>query len=408
MNQPSSMGTVADRPVVDGDQRAGCPSCGHDHPMDFLTVDQIAANVGSLCMSHDEALAASIGRITLTWCPRCHLIYNRTFDPALVHYDPGYDAALHHSDVFRTFIENLAHRLIDQFDLRGKDIVEIGCGSGFFLQRLCELGGNHGVGIDPCVSREGPLEVANGSVRLIRDRFTERYADLPCDFVCCLDVFEAIDNPRRLLGDVRKLIAGRPGAAAFFETPNTDYLLRQQATWSLYYEQYSHFTIESLSRLFENAGFAVRDAGPCHVDGQYLFIEAIAADAPQQSNDSPCHALPPELMTFADAHRRNVAEWTQRLESLRAQDRKVVAWGSGGKGVGFLNVLDTEQVISHVVDINQNKHGLFIPGSGQQIVAPDALRALRPDVIVITNAMYTQEIRRTVGEMGLDCRFEAI
>ena len=33
--------------------------------------------------------------------------------------------------------------------LRGKDIIEIGCGKGEFLLLLCEMGNNRGTGFDP-------------------------------------------------------------------------------------------------------------------------------------------------------------------------------------------------------------------------------------------------------------------
>ena len=42
-------------------------------------------------------------------------------------------------------------------------------------------------------------------------------------------------------------------------------------------------------------------------------------------------------------------------------------------------------IISHVVDVNPRKTGRFIGGSGQEIIAPSAVRELRPDVVVLMN-----------------------
>ena len=39
--------------------------------------------------------------------------------------------------------------LIRRYDLRGKEVIEIGCGKGEFLSLLCEVGDNRGVGFDP-------------------------------------------------------------------------------------------------------------------------------------------------------------------------------------------------------------------------------------------------------------------
>jgi hypothetical protein len=38
------------------------------------------------------------------------------------------------------------------------------------------------------------------------------------------------------------------------------------------------------------------------------------------------------------------------------------------------------------------KWGRFIAGSGQEIIEPSALRELRPDVIVLMNPIYREEI----------------
>ena len=83
-------------------------------------------------------------------------------------------------------------------------------------------------------------------------------------------------------------------------------------------------------------------------------------------------------------------------------------WGSGSKGVTFLNVLQTQNQIRHIVDINPRKQGKFIPGSGQQIIAPEALKANPPDVIIIVNAIYESEIQQQLQEMGLTPKFVCV
>ena len=56
--------------------------------------------------------------------------------------------------------------LDDKYDIKGKDILEIGCNDGVLLKPLCDLGAN-AVGIDPAknvvkVAREKGLNVHNG------------------------------------------------------------------------------------------------------------------------------------------------------------------------------------------------------------------------------------------------------
>jgi hypothetical protein len=58
--------------------------------------------------------------------------------------------------------------------------------------------------------------------------------------------------------------------------------------------------------------------------------------------------------------------------------------------------------ISLIVDVNPRKSGRFVPSSGQQIVEPNSLRQLYPDVIILMNAIYRDEIASDVAGLGLN------
>ena len=77
-------------------------------------------------------------------------------------------------------------------------------------------------------------------------------------------------------------------------------------------------------------------------------------------------------------------------------------WGAGSKGVNFLNILDiAHEAVEYVVDINPRKHGCYICGSGQQIVPPSFLQDYQPDVIILMNSVYQDEVASAIREMGV-------
>ena len=63
---------------------------------------------------------------------------------------------------------------------------------------------------------------------------------------------------------------------------------------------------------------------------------------------------------------------------MRRSGIKPVVWGAGSKGVTFLNVLKSDGAIDYLVDINPYKQGLYVPGTGQQVVSPDMLAEIWP------------------------------
>ena len=48
--------------------------------------------------------------------------------------------------------------------------------------------------------------------------------------------------------------------------------------------------------------------------------------------------------------------------------------------------------VEYVVDVNPYRHGRHMPGSGQEIVAPEFLAEYRPEVVIAMNPIYLDEI----------------
>ena len=88
------------------------------------------------------------------------------------------------------------------------------------------------------------------------------------------------------------------------------------------------------------------------------------------------------------------------LARFAAEDREAVVWGAGTKGVMFLNTVPGADRTTRIVDANPRKRGRFVPGSGQEVVTPDDLRAAPPGAVVVTNPLYRDEIAASLGRAG--------
>jgi hypothetical protein len=246
-----------------------------------------------------------------------------------------------------------------------------------------------------------------GSVRFVRDFFSNRYDHLQPDFVCCLSVFEAVPNALAFLQDLRRMLGNRR-VGLYFEVFNAFRAIEQQETWSIHYEQCNYFSEQSLANLFARSGFHVIESGACYQGDQYVYVDAdttgVTANQAGESHRDD-QALPEVIVAFGEKYQETKAVWQQRLGHYEATGKKVAVWGTGGKGIGFLNALPTADQIDLVVDINPDKHGRFVPGSGQQIIPPERLVEYGPDVIVLTNALYEHEIKKQVSELGIEAEF---
>ena len=206
---------------------------------------------------------------------------------------------------------------------------------------------------------------------------------------------------------MRRSIGGRPQTGVYFEVPNVLYTLRDMGIWDIIYEHCSYFSARSLSVLFAGAGFHVAAAAESF-GGQYLSLDALPAAPDAGATGTGMNDLR-EMGVLVDAfaanHARKLALWREHLAAIRSRGQKAVVWGGGSKGVTFLNILGAGSEIGQMVDINPRKQGMFVPVTAQKIVGPGDLRDIRPDIVIVMNPLYREEIRTAVNTLGIEAEF---
>jgi SAM-dependent methyltransferase len=380
-----------------------CPSCGSAHVDVFYEVLGVPTNSVLLLETADAARDIRRGDIRLGFCTDCGHIYNSAFDARLTEYSGRYESTQGFSGTFNAFHSRLAQDMIDRFDLHGKEIIEIGCGNGEFLVLLCELGDNKGLGFDPAYLPDRVPVQPSTEIDFVADFYSEAYVDRQADFITCKMTLEHIIDSARFIGNVREAVGDRLDTLVCFQIPNSRYVIGDLAFWDVYYEHCSYFTHGSLARLFRRQRFDVLDLWTDY-DDQYLMIAArptLEPTAPAPGIEDDLDAVREEVEQFRRDVPTRVAGWKTELAALRDAGQKVVLWGGGSKGVAFLTTCGLADEVVAVVDINPNKAGTYMAGTGHVIVSPDSLMELQPDVVVVMNPIYTKEITADLEARGL-------
>ncbi len=380
-----------------------CPVCSCTSLQPFFEILDVPAHVCVQWPTRQEALHCPKGDIRLGFCSECGFISNLLFDPTRLEYSSTYENSLHFSPFFQKHVQTLASRLVERYDLRGKQIIEIGCGKGEFLLLMCQLGDNTGIGFDPSYSGNGAKSQGYENVTFVRDFYSEKHASFKGDLVCCRYVFEHIEKPRDFLTMVRNAIGGRQ-SAVYFEVPNVSLILKDLSVWDLIYEHCSYFGLNSIGRVFSNCGFEVKDLYRSYGE-QFIGIEAMPVDEATDWDieySEGVMEIAGHADRFAQNYRNKLDDWQERLVELAEAGKRAVLWGAGAKGVSFANMLRISDQIRYIVDINPRKRGKFIAGAGQEIIGPQFLVGIKPDVVIISNPIYKDEIQETVSGLGLN------
>lgn len=355
-----------------------------------------------LLRDQDEAERFPTGDITLAFCGDCAFITNASFDASLERYGADYEASQSYSPTFNAFHRKLAVDLVERFGLRCRNLMEIGCGQGEFLEVLCELGDNRGIGFDPAYTNAHGLNTDVGRVRVIADHYSEAYRGLEADFVCCKQTLEHIPDTFDFVRGVRRAIGALPDTYVFFQVPDFLRILREGAFWDVYYEHCSYFTRPSLTHVFRRAGFDVLDSR-VEYDGQYLMVEAKPGAEPERRASAPAGI--DEIATWVGRFSWNcayqVSRWRGELMTAWRRGERIVLWGGGSKAVAFLTTLKLGEEVAYAVDINPRKQNAYLAGSGHPVVGPAHLKKEPPDRVIVMNPIYMDEIRRALADLGL-------
>lgn len=213
---------------------------------------------------------------------------------------------------------------------------------------------------------------------------------------------EHIKDPLKLLVTIKRSLK-KKNTTIFFEVPNVKWILTNFVFWDIFYEHYSYFTPSTLKYAFLKAGLEVTKTSTAFGD-QYLWIEAMPMK--NKNQDIKLHSLPndeigSEINIFAKNYSNQIEKCKKLLICMNETEKSAI-WGAGAKGVTLLNILDPNaELIDAAIDINPNKQGKFIAGTGHPIISPEKIKSKNYKKILNLNPNYLNENIELLRKMSV-------
>lgn len=392
------LGTATNNKVIQSGatKEVGCPVCAAREIERFYRLDNAPVSCTAILETPAEAAAVPKAVVDLGLCRACGFIFNTDFDQTLGEIGARYESSQAASAHFSAFARNLAREWIQKYELRGKRVLEVGCGHGDFLDELARGGVGECLGLDP-VGRPRRATVGMGIVEVRAERFGEESLTLAADALVCRHTLEHIAHTDAFLRLIARWAARNANRVVLIEVPGSERVFEECAFWDVYYEHCSYFTGPSLRYAFAHAGLEVLNVSTAY-DGQYLLLEARAAHWPLQVH-APYYDR--ELyLQFARRSRSSIDSCRQSLRRLNGDGKGIVLWQGAAKTVGLLAALGSCQDIACAVDLSPSRHGRYLPGSGLRVHSPDVLRHLSPSHVVLMNPVYRAEVLNQLATLS--------
>ncbi len=275
-------------------------------------------------------------------------------------------------------------------------VVEIAANDGYLLQYVLARG-IPCTGVEPTASTAAVAR-AKG-IPIVEEFFGLRLAQQLAGQGKRADL-TAANNVLAHVPDINDFVAGfavllKEHGVATFEFPHLLRLLAETQFDTIYHEHFSYLSLTAVKRIFRTNGLEVFrvDELPTHGGSLRVFAQRI------ESGKRAIEASVGAVLTQEAAsgmlqaeHYRNFQTRTdlikhqlmQFLLEAQLEGKTVAAYGAAAKGNTLLNYAGIRSdLVAFVADRNPAKQGKCMPGSRIPIVDENALKAARPDYILI-------------------------
>jgi SAM-dependent methyltransferase len=224
------------------DGKEHCPICGQSGACEWLRAP--------------DRFHGRRHQYTLLRCPSCSLVW--TDEPP----EPG-EMHMHYTDAYDRLISaageaptrwGFRKEALARFKTSGS-LLDLGCSSGAFLQLLC---GNDWklFGVEMSQESAKQAQARSGASVYIGTVLDANFSPESFDVITCFDVFEHLDQPRRVMARVVEWL--KPGGIFYILIPNIDSAERK--VFGTYWHGLElprhlfHYSPDSLKFLAETAG----------------------------------------------------------------------------------------------------------------------------------------------------------
>ena len=304
--------------------------------------------------------------------------------------------------------ESFAKEVVGKFGLGKQDlVVDIGSNVGVLLQSFK----NNGVtvqGVDPAANIV-MLALERG-IDTICDFFNAESVDKILEkkgnasVITGTNVFAHIDDLHLLMSNVKKLLKKK--GVFIFEAPYFVNLIKTIQYDTIYHEHLSYLSVKPLISFFDQHNMEVIDIQFADIHGGsfrvYISetgnypVSGVVKNLLEEENAMGLYSHV-TLDKFSDHAKKNRAELTWLLHSLKREGKSIVGVSAPAKGMTLLNYCrignDWLDVVS---EKSMLKIGRFTPGMHIPVVSDDYLLEKQPDYALLLAWNFAKEIMKNL------------
>ena len=339
-------------------------------------------------------------------CDACHLVQIDEYQKAGEIFSEDYAYFSSYSTSWLAHCKRYVDLMVSRFEFNKQSLViEVASNDGYLLQyfKQKEI---PVLGIEPTLStarvaREKGIESWTEffGVNLAKRLVTE---GKKANLLLGNNVLAHVPDINDFVGGIKIALADT--GVVTMEFPHLYQLVINNQFDTIYHEHFSYLSFTTVRQIFKKHGLILFDVEELPTHGGSLRIYGRHAEDASKPETPAVQALLKKeeqagmtSLAFYETFQQKVDKvkigFLQFLLEQKKANKTIAAYGAAAKGNTLLNYCGVRKdFISFVVDASPHKQGKFLPGSHIPIVNEQALRAAKPDYVIILPWNIREEI----------------
>ena len=334
--------------------------------------------------------------LNLLFCKKCSLVQTDSFiEPQILFEDYRYISSVGLSNHFK----EVASILDDRYDVKGKNILEIGCNDGVLLEPLSKLGANV-EGVDP----------AKNIVKLAKDKglivYEEYFNDetfggeefkSKYDLVLSNNTFAHIPDIQSVVRGVKHVL--KPNGDFIFEVHYLQSLIDGKQWDNIYHEHIYYHSITGLNNLFQKYGMTIVDFEEIPIHSGSIRVTVANRNTYKSPKvldrielESKTIVNVEYLRNYGEDVRNHITNFNDTIKELK-KNHSIAGYGASGRANMFCNLTDlNSNIVKFIVDESPERCGRYIANTDIPIVDVETLKNSDADLLIIFAWNYSKMI----------------
>jgi len=329
-------------------------------------------------------------------CSNCFLVQVDDVVPAEAIFDQDYAYFSSFSSSWVAHAKAYADAMADRLNLGPESlVVEVASNDGYLLQHFVAMDVPV-LGIEPAANTAEAARAKGVAteVAFFNEETAIRLAarGVHADLMVANNVLAHVPDISAFVAGFRHVLKGE--GVLTFEFPHLLKLIEQVQFDTIYHEHFSYLSLLAVEQVLAASGLRAFDLERRATHGGSLRLFCCHTGSSRAETEA-LQALRGEEMAKGLGRIETYLDFTPRVEEVRdsfraflqrakADGKRIAAYGAAAKGNTFLNycAATTDDIVA-AFDANPAKQGRYLPGTHAPILAPEQLRELKPDYLVL-------------------------